>query len=296
MRLFLFVPLMLLTACASTPSQSPRFTKAADLTYAATDPWENTNRSIYRFNSEFDRILGRPVVKVYRAVIPGAARRGISGFYSNAGEPTNAANSIAQGKIKSAFRALDRLLINTVLGVGGLADHATDMGLPEEKHDFGQTLTVWGVGSGPYLVIPFLGPSTVRDGFGFGVDFFADPSDLAANALLSRQERWFKLGIRIVNIRNRLEDSGGGSLLRGSADEYATVRSAWLQLRTRELYDGSPPQIDDEELSEPAPSPSPSPVPDNGPAPATPATSDPAPPPPPAAAAADKTTPAPQNH
>jgi phospholipid-binding lipoprotein MlaA len=254
------------------------------MTAAERDPWENFNRSVYRFNSGFDRVLGKPVVTVYRAVVPVAGRRGITNFFSNVGEPTNGANALLQGKVKSFFRAFDRFLINGVLGVGGLADHATDLGLPAERHDFGQTLAVYGVKSGPYLVAPFFGPGTLRDQAGFGVDFLADPSDIGFRELLSRQERYIKLGTRVVNIRNRISDSGGESLLTGSADEYATVRSAWLQLRRNELYDGAAPDLYEEDLpAEEAVG--------NTPAPATldraPANTPPAP------AAAPATTPAP---
>lgn len=247
----LLLPLACLALAGCATNDSPKFQRAADLTAASADPWENTNRKIYSFNMAFDRAVAKPVTRTYRAVVPVAARRGVSNFYSTTGEPLNFANAMLQGKVKRAFRAFDRLLINGVLGVGGLADHAATMGLPEHEHDFGQTLAVWGVQSGPYFVFPFLGPGTVRDHGGFLVDFAADPSDFAFAELLSRQERYVKLGFRVINIRSELMD-GGDQFLRGSADEYATVRSAWLQLRRNQLYDGAPPGEDDEEV-EPLP-------------------------------------------
>lgn len=238
--------LPLLAACATRPEARPAFIAAADMTAAERDPWEGFNRGVYAFNKGFDNAIGKPVVTVYRAAVPVAGRRGITNFFSNIGEPTNGANALLQGKVKSFFRAFDRFLVNGVLGVGGLADHATGLGLPVERHDFGQTLAVHGVRSGPYLMAPFFGPGTLRDHAGFGVDFLADPSDFGFREILSRQERYIKLGTRIVNIRNRISDSGGESLLTGSADEYATVRSAWLQLRRNELYDGAAPDLEDE--------------------------------------------------
>ena len=129
-----------------------------------SDRYEQVNRAVYGFNRKLDRYALKPATQVYRAVTPEAGRRGISNGLSNLQEPLSFFNAIAQGKIKQAFRTLDRLIINTTLGVGGLADNATDLGRPAEPEDFGQTLAVWGVKSGPYLMLPLLGPSTLRDG------------------------------------------------------------------------------------------------------------------------------------
>ena len=277
--------LLVLAGCAHT---GPRFERAASMDAAALDPWEKPNRKIYAINKAVDGAVMKPVVSVYRAVLPEAGRRGIRNMYDNFGEPLNFANAVLQGKFGSAFRALDRALVNTLLGVGGVADHATGMGLPEQPHDFGQTLTVYGVHSGPYFMLPFFGPSTLRDGVGFGVDFVADPLDFAGRKILTTAERFAKIGFRVVDARAKLADTGE-QLLTGSADEYATVRSAWLQIRRVELFDGAPPAdpVDDEEIlpydapasgaaSAPALSPSPAPAPDSGTVHATPATPDPA--------------------
>jgi phospholipid-binding lipoprotein MlaA len=213
---------------------------------AEADPWESTNRTIYGMNRRADRYVLQPAVKVYRTVMPEAARRGVTNAYNNLDEPLNLLNAVGQGKIKSGFRALDRILVNGLLGLG-VADHATDMGLPEQPHDFGQTMAVWGVPSGPYLVMPFFGPSTARDGVGFLVDFFGDPINVAEGRLLSPTEGWFELGLTVVDARSKLA-AQGEQLLAGSADEYATVRSAWLQIRRNELFDGNPPIIEDEDV------------------------------------------------
>jgi len=282
--------LALLVAVGGCAHNGPRFERAASLEAAALDPWESTNRTIYSINKAVDGAVLKPVVTVYRAVLPAAGRRGISNMYSNFGEPLNFANAVLQGKFGSAFRALDRALVNTLLGVGGLADHATGMELPEQPHDFGQTLAVYGIQSGPYLMLPFFGPSTLRDGVGFGVDFLADPLDFAGREVLTYTERMFKIGFRVVDARATLAE-GGEQMLLGSADEYATIRSAWLQIRRNELFDGSPPALPaddeviepyDEPVIAPAALPLTAPAPDAGTMPATPAATDPASPPPPA--------------
>jgi phospholipid-binding lipoprotein MlaA len=151
---------------------------------AYRDPWEHTNRDLYAFNKGLDKYALKPVTQVYRTVTPVAARHGVSNVFNNIDEPLSFINAILQGKIKQAFRTADRFLLNTTLGVGGLADVATDMGRPEEPEDFGQTLAVWGVGTGPYLMVPLLGPSTARDLTGFVVDFFTDPVGYGRNSTI----------------------------------------------------------------------------------------------------------------
>lgn len=231
----------LLAGCAASPQ---RFERVALSDSAASDPWEKTNRTIHEISTSIDQAVVVPVVSGYRFIVPEAARHGIFGLYQNLGEPINFANAFAQGKFKSGFRALDRILVNGVLGLG-VTDHATEMELYVEEHDFGQTMAVWGVPSGPFVMVPFLGPSTVRDAFGFGVDFIFDPVDEGKNRLLSPEWRAFQLGVRLINIRMGIADAGE-QLLTGSADSYATIRSAWLQNRRYALWDGSPPPAEDD--------------------------------------------------
>lgn len=226
--------------CAGNPE---RLERVALSPAAMEDPWEATNRRIFTVSGRADDLLLRPTANVYRAVVPEAARRGVTNFYNTQNETRNFMNALLQGKVKSAFRAVDRVLVNGVLGLG-LADHATDMGLETQRHDFGQTLAVWGVESGPYVVMPFFGPSTARDGVGFFVDFFADPLRFAERRLLSPEENLFELGLTIVDLRSGLINQGE-QLLAGSADPYATTRSAWLQIRRYQLFDGNPPIADD---------------------------------------------------
>ena len=274
--------LLLLGACAHG---GERLDQVAITDVAQRDPWEKTNRRIFDVSMKIDRYALKPVTNVYRTVIPDAPRRGISNGYNLLQEPTNMGNAIAQGKVKSAFRAFDRILINSFLGLG-VADHASDMGLVEQPHDFGQTLAVWGVPSGPFVMLPFLGPNTARDSIGFVVDFLLDPFDPVANRLLSSEEQLFELAVQVLDTRSNLRDQGE-QLLVGAADPYATTRSAWLQLRRYEIFDGNLPAEDEEdippppddpaaEVSEEAPSPSALPAADTATAPSTPATEAPA--------------------
>jgi phospholipid-binding lipoprotein MlaA len=229
--------LLLTAACATTPGNNVK---------AVSDPYEQTNRKIYAFNSALDKAVVTPATKVYRAVTPQAAQRGVSNAFNNVDEPWSFVNALMQGKIAQAFRTVDRFLINTVLGVGGLADHATDMGRPEEPEDLGQTLAVWGVNSGPFLILPLFGPSNARDGLAFGIERFTDPYRLGVSELkLTTVESLGLTGLELADTRSYIMDTAD-SLLKGSADEYATVRAAYNQLRQNEIYDGAPPE--EEEL------------------------------------------------
>jgi phospholipid-binding lipoprotein MlaA len=134
------------------------------------DPWERFNRGVYRFNYYFDHYFFLPVVRGYEFVTPEAARRGITNFFSNLNEPRNFVNSLLQGRAESCVKAVLRLALNTTLGLGGLLDPAAAAGYPQQNEDFGQTLGLWGLGPGPYLVLPLLGPSGVRDAGGLAAD------------------------------------------------------------------------------------------------------------------------------
>ncbi len=230
-----------LSACA-TP-------RAGGMAVAEADRWEVTNRRIYQFNKNIDRTVLKPVANSYRTVVPLAARHGITNAYSNYGEPSNFLNAILQGKISQAFRTLDRFLINSTLGLGGLADNATELDRPRESEDFGQTFAVWGIESGPYVMLPVFGPSTLRDSFGLAADIIIDPADFARNAAFSPSIPWRigQLGLRIVNVRARLTDQGGDQLLADSLDEYTLVKSAYLQSRRNAIYDGNLPLEPEEE-------------------------------------------------
>ena len=241
----LLIPLL----AAALPLAACTTPKAGSYEVASADRWEGTNRKIYNFNKRLDRVALKPLANTYRTVVPKAARNGITNVYSNYGEPGNFVNAILQGKIKQAFRTLDRALINTTLGVGGLADNATDLGRPQEPEDFGQTFATWGIESGPYVVLPVFGPSTLRDSFGLTADVFLDPADFARNAAFS-PSIWWRIGqisTRVINFRARATDQGADKLLEDSLDEYTLLKSAYLQNRRNALYDGNLP-IDEEPL------------------------------------------------
>lgn len=252
-RAILLALYLALTGCASTGS--------TDLTRAEADPWERSNRRVHNFNKGLDRFVLRPTTKVYRAVVPPPVRTAVTNAYGNYGEPANFANAVLQGKLAQAFRTLDRFILNSTLGLAGIADVATDLGRPREPEDFGQTLARWGVKSGPYMVLPLFGPSTLRDGIATPVDFFVDPADFARNAALS--PAWsVRIGMaagRVINFRNTLTDTGVDKLLADSLDDYALARSAFLQRRRLQLFDGQLPADEDPFADTDAP---PEPVPE----------------------------------
>ena len=243
-RLALIATAALLSGCATTAHYGGD-------RIARKDPLEKINRPIYKFDRALDKAILRPTAVAYTKVVPEAGRRGITNFFNNLEEPRTFVNAILQAKPKVALRALGRFIINTTLGVGGFADHATGMGIPEQKEDFGQTFAVWGIGSGPYLVLPLLGPSTLRDAAGRGAELAGgDPVQYGIDRL---HLRWYVqypgiTGPRLIDARAQLLDSAD-KLLNGSADEYATVRSAYLQSRRSEIYDGAPPDEEDDAAS-----------------------------------------------
>ena len=205
------------------------------------DPLEPFNRAIFGFNDTVDGAVIKPVAQGYRAVVPGPIRTGVSNFFSNLGDVWICVNNLLQAKFLDAFQDFGRVIFNSTLGIGGLFDVASDAGFQKHNEDFGQTLGKWGVGSGPYLVLPFLGPSTVRDGMGFLVDTQADPVWRYGNVPV----RNTAVGIRFVGMRAELLDAT--SILEQAAlDKYSFVRDAWLQRRRNLIYDGDPPREKDE--------------------------------------------------
>jgi phospholipid-binding lipoprotein MlaA len=257
----------LLAGCVTTPG---------GVSEAELDRFEKTNRAIYAFNKGVDTAVLKPVTQGYRAVVPGIARRGVSNALDNVDEPLSFINAVLQGKFKAAFRAVDRFMINSTFGVAGLFDHATEMGLHKQEEDFGQTLAAWGVGSGPYIMLPLLGPSTLRDTVGFGVDSVTDPWPKFQKhvAGLNGTERIGVTAGEAIDLRSRLIDTAD-PLLATALDEYATVRAAYLQQRLSDIYDGDPPEddftptFDDEPLPSAAAEPVDTPLPATEDAPAS---------------------------
>ncbi|CAN0587987.1 VacJ family lipoprotein [Marinobacter sp. M-5] len=196
-----------------------------------SDPYENWNRKVYGFNEAIDDWFLRPIATGYRTVMPGFADRAVTNFFNNLTEVRNFANSLFQLKGESAVVAAGRFTYNTVFGLGGLIDVATAFELPERPEDFGQTLGYWGMNSGPYLMLPFLGPSNPRDLTGFGTDMVLLPS---AWDYAETPDVYYARGLQVVDKRADLIPAEGFM----SGDGYTFVRNAYLQRREFLINDG----------------------------------------------------------
>ncbi|XOV82016.1 MAG: VacJ family lipoprotein [bacterium] len=197
---------------------------------ATSDPLEPINRGIYGFNDVVDRWLIRPTAKVYDKVVPGFAKTGVSNFFDNLATPATAVNQLLQGKPVRSLSDTGRFLVNTTLGVGGLIDVATHAGFSKNDEDFGQTLGVWGANAGSFVMLPFLGPSSVRDTFGFVVDGFMNPIRFVKPA----ETRAAVTALYVIDLRAAL--LGVDQLVTG--DEYLFLRDAYLQRRAFSVSDG----------------------------------------------------------
>jgi phospholipid-binding lipoprotein MlaA len=210
---------------------APAAASGASLEY---DPWQGFNRKIFTFNEKLDQWVLEPTAKGWDYVTPAPVQRGVGNFFSNLRFPVNLVNNLLQGKGVAGAKSLGRFTVNTLLGAAGFLDPASDLGLAPEEEDFGQTLGVWGVPAGPYLVLPVLGPSSLRDAPALGVDavtaitpFFIDTFILAGAQLID-----------VVNTRARyldvISDARAASL-----DYYTFVRNAWVQRRQADIEDRS---------------------------------------------------------
>lgn len=194
------------------------------------DPYENMNREILDFNLSSDKYVLKPIAKGY-SKIPSPIRNGIGNALSNLREPYTILNDLLQGKFRKAGRDTGRFVINSTLGLLGLADVATEMDLPRQREDFGQTLAVWGVPSGPYLVLPFLGPSNLRDAFGLVPTYAgADPVNL------NSPERYYATGLRFIGVRANLLPFD--DVFELQPDKYLFLREAYRQRRAMLISDG----------------------------------------------------------
>ena len=223
---------VVLVGCASIPAGVER---------SPQDPWELFNRSVFEFNEGLDAYVLKPVVAGYRFVLPEFVRDGVYNFFSNYSDIYTALYNLLQGKPGDAFNDFMRVVVNTTMGLGGLLDLATPGGLEKHKEDWGQTLGVWGVPAGPYVVLPFFGPSNVRDTFGTVADL---ESDYLFRLLPDVALRNSLTGLRVINARNTYYEAG--DLLDGAAiDKYSFVRDAYIQRRQYQINQGR----DDEEES-----------------------------------------------
>jgi phospholipid-binding lipoprotein MlaA len=227
----LAVCLLMLTACSNVPSSS-----VMQVNPDPRDPFESLNRKVYSFNDMLDKTLLTPVVDVYENVTPDSVEKGVSNFFSNLSDVGNFLNHSLQLKPKKAAKDIGRLVINTTLGLGGLIDVASNLGIYQEPEDFGQTLGYWGVNPGPYLMLPFFGPSTLRDTGGTLIDTSSSP----INSYDPVAHRFVIYALQVVDSRRQLGDLE--SLISG--DPYIFIREAYLQRREHLINDGAPSNDD----------------------------------------------------
>jgi phospholipid-binding lipoprotein MlaA len=220
----------LLAGCATTGERDPK------------DPWEGFNRGMFTFNDKLDQAVLKPAAQGYVKVVPGFAREGVTNFFANLEDVGTSLNNFLQGKPRDGATDAGRFVVNTLLGVFGLWDIATPMGLEKHYEDFGQTLGVWGVQSGPYLVLPLLGPSSARDAPAKVVD----PSWYYSTAVDNNTVYWSLWSLDKVNQRSILFQSEK-VLDEAALDKYSFIRDAWLQRRRNQVFDGNPPRVKEEE-------------------------------------------------
>jgi len=218
----------LLGACATTANPK--------------DPIEGFNRAVFAFNDSVDTAIIRPVAVGYDTALPTPVKSGVSNFFGNIADVFIAVNNLLQGKLPDAASDAGRFAINSTVGVLGIFDWATDLGLEKHDEDFGQTFGRWGVGDGAYLVLPFFGPSTLRDGVGLVFDVKADPVPhykhvAARNTLLT---------VRGVNERATLLPADK-LIAEAALDKYSYIRDGYLQRRRNKIYDGNAPRVVDED-------------------------------------------------
>jgi len=232
----------LLSGCSAVPKEDPGQIPAqkpvsalpTDQTYAIDiyDPWEGFNRSMYRFNARFDQYVFLPVVSGYETVMPDVAETGVSNFFNNVGEIKNLTNAMMQLKGKRSLNTAGRLFINTTVGLFGLFDVASKMEVYEQKEDFGQTLGHYGVGDGPYIVLPVLGPSNLRDTGGLATDavIFAaiDPFDFDGES--SRAPPYYLLNAIDTRHQNKFRYYASGSPF-----EYELIRMLYTHKRELDI-------------------------------------------------------------
>ena len=233
--IFVLLAVVLISGCAS---------QSATLTDPKNDPWEGFNRKVYTFNDHVDRAVIKPIAKAYDVIMPDAPQRGVRNFFTNLAFPITFLNLILQGKFEDSLTATGRFFLNTTAGLLGFFDVATREGIPEFDEDFGQTMAKWGWKHSRYLVVPFLGPFTVRDLGGRGADSFASPV-----AYMARKEgEYAPLIIDFITLRASLLPFDKD--LKEAHDPYVLMRDAYLQHREFKIYDGNPPTPDYDSLLE----------------------------------------------
>ncbi len=213
-------------------------------TQISNDPLQGLNRKIYGFNNGVDKAILKPIAKGYNAVLPAPAKNGVNNFFSNLGEPLNVVNNLLQGKLDRALGSTYRFLVNSTIGIAGLIDVAGNYEVAESKEDLGQTLATWGVKPGPYIMLPFLGPTNLRDGVGFiseNVVYFPNNeiSDSGAGSTALTV-------LEIIDTRVGL--LGADELLDQQLDPYSFLKTAFETNRINSIYDGQPPLQEEEDF------------------------------------------------
>lgn len=236
-QLVLLFSLLIISGCASVPG--PKNEK---------DPLESYNRAMFAFNDAIDRNLVKPVAETYRDTMPQPVQTGVSNFFSNLDDIFVFLNDLLQFKLGQAVSDFSRLVWNSTVGLGGLIDVATPMGLPKHNEDLGQTLAVWGIGDGPYIVLPLLGPSTLRDTGGLLIESPHHP----VNEIEDNETYWATLALMTIDKRAQL--LGASKVVEEAAlDRYVFIRDAYLQHRLSLIHDGNPPRTKrDFQLDKPA--------------------------------------------
>jgi phospholipid-binding lipoprotein MlaA len=228
------VALVVLAGCATVPPSAAGPTP---------DPMETWNRRVFAFNDKVDRAVLKPVAETYRDVVPVFVRTSINNVLGNFYDVWSTANHFLQGKFRTGAEMGMRVITNTVFGALGVMDPATEMGLVRRSEDFGQTLGMWGIPTGPYVVLPFLGPSTLRDSVGYFADRQVSPSVLPA----ATADQYAITALELLNTRTNLLQAGN-FIDSVALDKYSFLRDAYLSRRRDALYDGAPPMetFDDE--------------------------------------------------
>jgi phospholipid-binding lipoprotein MlaA len=233
-HLALLLLIFAFAGCAVTPGRTTH-----------DDPWQGMNRGIYKFNDGLDRAVVKPTAQGYKAITPQWFRASLGRVFANLSTPVTAVNQLLQAKPRLFFEDTCRFVTNTVFGIGGIFDVADKVGLPAHDEDFGQTLARWGVPSGPYLMLPFFGPSTVRDAPSRVADLFLG---VLRYVDIPWQAEWGARGIDAVNTRAELLSAD--STLESAYDRYGVLRDVWVQRREYQIFDGNPPEEKIEEFED----------------------------------------------
>lgn len=231
-QLTLILPGLVAVGLAVSGCAAPPRAPASAVNF--NDPYENTNRAIFAFNQAVDKAVLLPAAKTYRTVVPPPMRQSIHDFLANLNGPDIFANDVLQAEPKLAVQTLGRLVVNTTIGVGGMFDVASRIGIPYHPNDFGITLATWGVPSGPYLVAPVLGPSNPRDLTGMVVDSFADPGDYEASQYHFLWAAVVRSAVSGIDVRSRNIENLA-DIEKTSLDFYATIRSLYEQRRAAQI-------------------------------------------------------------